>query len=77
MLEATISHRVAFLWSSPLTSSLLHWLVGIVYMLQISIFVSLLREVISVLLPSACTPYVFTPCNLSVNAFDKGHLTAL
>ncbi len=48
MLEATISHRVAFFWSSPLTSSLLHWLVGIVYMLQISIFVSLLREVISV-----------------------------
>jgi E3 ubiquitin-protein ligase MARCH6 len=46
MLEATISHRVAFFWSSPLTSSLLHWLVGIVYMLQISIFVSLLREVI-------------------------------
>ncbi|CAK9208987.1 unnamed protein product [Sphagnum troendelagicum] len=46
MLEATISHRVAFFWSSPLTSSLLHWLVGIVYMLQISIFVSLLREVL-------------------------------
>eukprot|EP00249_Psilotum_nudum_P023520 c28905_g1_i2 orf=77-3538(+) len=46
MLGATIANRVAFFWASPLTSSLLHWLVGIVYMLQISIFVSLLREVL-------------------------------
>jgi E3 ubiquitin-protein ligase MARCH6 len=46
MLEATISHRMAFFWTNPLISSLFHWLVGIVYMLQISIFVSLLREVI-------------------------------
>eukprot|EP01018_Ginkgo_biloba_P024620 Gb_37944 [translate_table: standard] len=46
MLGTTLSQRVAFFWVSPLTSSLLHWLVGIVYMLQISIFVSLLREVL-------------------------------
>lgn len=46
MLGTTIAQRVAFFWSSPLTSSLLHWLVGIVYMLQISIFVSLLRGVL-------------------------------
>ncbi|CAM6094443.1 unnamed protein product [Calypogeia fissa] len=46
MLDVTIAQRVEFFWASPLTSSLLHWLVGIVYMLQISIFVSLLREVL-------------------------------
>ncbi|KAL2642943.1 hypothetical protein R1flu_010530 [Riccia fluitans] len=46
MLDVSIAQRVEFFWSSPLTSSLLHWLVGIVYMLQISIFVSLLREVL-------------------------------
>ncbi|KAL3696408.1 hypothetical protein R1sor_010484 [Riccia sorocarpa] len=46
MLDVSIAQRVDFFWSSPLTSSLLHWLVGIVYMLQISIFVSLLREVL-------------------------------
>jgi E3 ubiquitin-protein ligase MARCH6 len=45
MLDVSIAQRVQFFWTSPLTSSLLHWLVGIVYMLQISIFVSLLREV--------------------------------
>eukprot|EP01018_Ginkgo_biloba_P022939 Gb_33866 [translate_table: standard] len=46
MLGTTIVQRVTFFWASPLTSSLLHWLVGIVYMLQISIFVSLLRGVL-------------------------------
>ncbi|KAJ7549201.1 hypothetical protein O6H91_07G045200 [Diphasiastrum complanatum] len=46
MLDVSISQRISFFWASPLTSSLLHWLVGIVYMLQISIFVSLLREVL-------------------------------
>lgn len=45
MLEVTLAQRVTFFWSSPLTSCFLHWIVGIVYMLQISIFVSLLREV--------------------------------
>jgi E3 ubiquitin-protein ligase MARCH6 len=45
MFGGTVSNRVAFFWASPLTSSLVHWLVGIVYMLHISIFVSLLREV--------------------------------
>ena len=45
MLDVTIVQRVSFYRSSPITSSLLHWLAGIVYMLEISIFVSLLREV--------------------------------
>lgn len=53
MVDVSIDQRVAFFWASPLTSSLLHWLVGIVYMLQISIFVSLLREV---LLGPLCSP---------------------
>ncbi|PIA56553.1 hypothetical protein AQUCO_00700713v1 [Aquilegia coerulea] len=46
MLGKTIPQRVEFFSSSPLASSLLHWIVGIVYMLQISIFVSLLRGVL-------------------------------
>uniref|UniRef100_A0A0D6QUN6 RING-type E3 ubiquitin transferase n=1 Tax=Araucaria cunninghamii TaxID=56994 RepID=A0A0D6QUN6_ARACU len=46
MLGTSLSQRVTFFWASPITSSLIHWLVGIVYMLQISIFVSLLREVL-------------------------------
>lgn len=46
MFGGTMANRLAFFWASPLTSSLLHWLVGIVYMLHISIFVSLLREVL-------------------------------
>ncbi|KAI3991135.1 hypothetical protein MKX01_022356 [Papaver californicum] len=43
MLGKTISQRVEFFSISPLASSLVYWVVGIVYMLQISIFVSLLR----------------------------------
>ena len=46
MLGATIAQRVEFFTMSPLASSSIHWLVGIVYMLQISIFVSLLRGVL-------------------------------
>lgn len=46
MLGGSVANRVAFFWASPLMSSLLHWLTGIVYMLQISMFVSLLREVL-------------------------------
>ncbi|XP_072962231.1 probable E3 ubiquitin ligase SUD1 [Typha angustifolia] len=46
MLGATIAQRVEFFSISPLASSLIHWFVGIVYMLQISIFVSLLRGVL-------------------------------
>ncbi|KAG9451724.1 hypothetical protein H6P81_004628 [Aristolochia fimbriata] len=46
MLGTTLSQRVEFFSVSPLASSLIHWLVGIVYMLQISIFVSLLRGVL-------------------------------
>ncbi|XP_042497936.1 probable E3 ubiquitin ligase SUD1 [Macadamia integrifolia] len=46
MLGKTIVQRVEFFSVSPLASSLVHWIVGIVYMLQISIFVSLLRGVL-------------------------------
>ncbi|KAF8410096.1 hypothetical protein HHK36_002618 [Tetracentron sinense] len=46
MLGKTIPQRVEFFSSSPLASSLVHWIVGIAYMLQISIFVSLLRGVL-------------------------------
>ncbi|XP_022727397.1 probable E3 ubiquitin ligase SUD1 isoform X2 [Durio zibethinus] len=42
----SMSQRVQFFSVSPLASSLVHWVVGIVYMLQISIFVSLLRGVL-------------------------------
>lgn len=45
MFGKSITQRVEFFSVSPLASSLLHWVVGIVYMLQISIFVSLLRGV--------------------------------
>lgn len=45
MFGKSISQRVEFFSLSPLASSLVHWVVGIVYMLQISIFVSLLRGV--------------------------------
>lgn len=45
MFGKTMAHRVQFFSASPLASSLVHWVVGIVYMLQISIFVSLLRGV--------------------------------
>lgn len=41
----SMSERVQFFSVSPLASVLIHWVVGIVYMLQISIFVSLLRGV--------------------------------
>ncbi|KAE8776302.1 putative E3 ubiquitin ligase SUD1 [Hordeum vulgare] len=46
MLGTTIAQRVEFFTMSPLASSSIHWLVGIVYMLHISIFVSLLRGVL-------------------------------
>ncbi|WCJ17737.1 RING/U-box superfamily protein [Euphorbia peplus] len=46
MFGKTMSQRVQFFSVSPLASSLVHWVVGIVYMLQISIFVSLLRGVL-------------------------------
>lgn len=45
MFGKSMSQRVDFFSSSPLASSLIHWVVGIVYMLQISVFVSLLRGV--------------------------------
>ncbi|CAI9769131.1 unnamed protein product [Fraxinus pennsylvanica] len=46
MFGKTISQRVEFFSVSPLASFLVHWVVGIVYMLQTSIFVSLLRGVL-------------------------------
>ncbi|XP_049389600.1 probable E3 ubiquitin ligase SUD1 isoform X1 [Solanum stenotomum] len=46
MFGKSITQRVEFFSVSPLASSLVHWVVGIVYMLQISIFVSLLRGVL-------------------------------
>ncbi|XP_047307598.1 probable E3 ubiquitin ligase SUD1 [Impatiens glandulifera] len=46
MFGKSISQRVEFCSASPLASSLVHWVVGIVYMLQISVFVSLLRGVL-------------------------------
>ncbi|XP_022745937.1 probable E3 ubiquitin ligase SUD1 isoform X2 [Durio zibethinus] len=46
MFGKSMSQRVQFFSISPLASSLVHWVVGIVYMLQISIFVSLLRGVL-------------------------------
>ncbi|OMO74105.1 Zinc finger, RING-CH-type [Corchorus capsularis] len=46
MFGKSMSQRVHFFSVSPLASSLIHWVVGIVYMLQISIFVSLLRGVL-------------------------------
>ncbi|KAJ9175297.1 hypothetical protein P3X46_013865 [Hevea brasiliensis] len=46
MFGKSMAQRVQFFSVSPLASSLVHWVVGIVYMLQISIFVSLLRGVL-------------------------------
>ncbi|KAE8719355.1 putative E3 ubiquitin ligase SUD1 [Hibiscus syriacus] len=46
MFGKSMSQRLQFFSFSPLASSLVHWVVGIVYMLQISIFVSLLRGVL-------------------------------
>ncbi|OAY39236.1 probable E3 ubiquitin ligase SUD1 isoform X2 [Manihot esculenta] len=46
MFGKSMAQRLQFFSVSPLASSLVHWVVGIVYMLQISIFVSLLRGVL-------------------------------
>ncbi|WOL10718.1 hypothetical protein Cni_G19477 [Canna indica] len=46
MLGTTIAQRVEFFSVSPLASSSIHWLVSIVYMLQIGIFAGLLRGVL-------------------------------
>lgn len=45
MFGKSMHQRAQFFSASPLASSLIHWVVGIIYMLQISIFVSLLRGV--------------------------------
>ncbi|XP_071691730.1 probable E3 ubiquitin ligase SUD1 [Rutidosis leptorrhynchoides] len=46
MFGKTIAQRVDFFFTSPVASSLIHWAVGIVYMLQISVFVTLLKRVL-------------------------------
>uniref|UniRef100_A0A7N0ZWS0 RING-type E3 ubiquitin transferase n=1 Tax=Kalanchoe fedtschenkoi TaxID=63787 RepID=A0A7N0ZWS0_KALFE len=46
MFGKSMTHRVHFLSVSLLASSIIHWVVGIVYMLQISVFVGLLRAVL-------------------------------
>ncbi|XP_011000129.1 PREDICTED: probable E3 ubiquitin ligase SUD1 isoform X2 [Populus euphratica] len=46
MFGKSMAQRVQFYVISPLASSLIHWVVGIFYMLHISIFVSLLRGVL-------------------------------
>ncbi|GAB4838711.1 Probable E3 ubiquitin ligase sud1 [Ancistrocladus abbreviatus] len=46
MFGKSMAQRLEFFSDAPLASSLVHWVVGIVYMLQISIFVSLLRGVL-------------------------------
>ncbi|KAK6916423.1 Zinc finger, RING-CH-type [Dillenia turbinata] len=46
MFGKSMTQRIEFFSFSPLASSMVHWIVGIVYMLQISIFVSLLRGVL-------------------------------
>lgn len=61
MLGTTIARRVEFFSVSPLASSLIHWLVGIVYMLQISIFVSLLRGVLFL------SPFLMTSIIFQIN----------
>lgn len=61
MLGTTIARRVEFFSVSPLASSLIHWLVGIVYMLQISIFVSLLRGVLFL------SPFLMTSIICQIN----------
>ena len=45
MFGKSMAQRVEFFSVSPFASSFVHWIVGILYMLQISIFVSLLRGV--------------------------------
>ncbi|KAG2291735.1 hypothetical protein Bca52824_038404 [Brassica carinata] len=42
----TMSHRVEFLSVSPLASSLVHWVVGLLYLLKIIIFEELLQQVL-------------------------------
>jgi E3 ubiquitin-protein ligase MARCH6 len=45
LLGATWADRLAFLEAAPFTCALLHWLSGVIYMLQLSVFASLNREV--------------------------------
>jgi E3 ubiquitin-protein ligase MARCH6 len=45
LVGATLGERIAFATDSSVSFCLVHWLVGIIYMLYISLFVSLLREV--------------------------------
>ncbi|KAG0570423.1 hypothetical protein KC19_6G161200, partial [Ceratodon purpureus] len=44
MFDITLSQRVQFFSTSPITSTIIHWLVGIVIMLQIGILVKVTRQ---------------------------------
>lgn len=46
LFGTTLSGRVAFAMGAPITATVVHWSVGLLYMLGVSIFVSLLREVL-------------------------------
>ncbi|KAM3291522.1 hypothetical protein P3S67_019811 [Capsicum chacoense] len=65
MFGKSITQRVKFFSVSPLASSLVHWVVGSVYMLQISIFVSLLRGV----LHNGVLYFLRDPANPNYNLF--------
>ena len=65
MFRKTLSQRVQFFSVSPLVSSLVHWIVEIVYMLQISIFVSLLSGV----LRNGVLYFLRDPVNPNYNPF--------
>lgn len=45
MFNITILQRLSFFWTSPITSTIIHWFAGIVHMLQIGIFMSIIRQV--------------------------------
>ncbi|KAH9626059.1 hypothetical protein KSS87_001984 [Heliosperma pusillum] len=65
MFGKSMVQRVEFFLVSPLASSLVHWVVGICYMLQISIFVSLLRGV----LRSGVLYFIRDPADPNYNSF--------
>lgn len=44
MFDITILQQIQFFWTSPITSTIIHWLVGIVHMLQIGIFASIMHS---------------------------------
>lgn len=71
MFGKSMAQRVEFFSVSPLASSLVHWVVGIFYMLQISIFVSLLRGVRYPFLEILCSIEVSLLISLIAFLFDR------